>query len=213
MGQFRDVVRDLEIKELNLTGRKFTWSNDRTHTRIDRAFCTAESDITMPNVYLQALSSKVSDHCPLLIASQATIRPFRGFRFESFWPRPSGYHEVVQQACEREINVMNPYLRLHIKLQRTSEALRNWSKAIIGKSKVLLCAVSKLIEILDVVQEFRPLSELEISLNRDLKAIFLGLTAVEKLRARQASRLVSIKAEEASSRRFYLHANGRRRKN
>jgi exonuclease III len=41
IGEFRDVVQDLELKELNLRGRKFTWTNDRTHTRIDRAFCSA----------------------------------------------------------------------------------------------------------------------------------------------------------------------------
>jgi hypothetical protein len=40
MGAFQDVVRDLELKKLNLRGRKFTWSNDRTQTRIDRAFCS-----------------------------------------------------------------------------------------------------------------------------------------------------------------------------
>jgi hypothetical protein len=42
---------------------------------------------------------------------------------------------------------------------------------------------------------------------------FLGMTAVEKLRARQASRLTYIKAAEANSKLFYLQANGRRRKN
>lgn len=79
----------------------------------------------------------------------------------------------------------NPYLRFHIKLQRTSKALQRWSKTIIGNNKVLLCAVSKLIEIFDVVQEYRQLSDMEINLKRHLKARFLGLTAVEKLRARQ----------------------------
>jgi hypothetical protein len=50
---------------------------------------------------------------------------------------------------------------------------------MIGNNKVLLCVVAKLIGILDVVQEFRPLSSLEIRLRRDLKARFLGLAAVE----------------------------------
>ena len=77
----------------------------------------------------------------------------------------------------------------------------------------LLCAARQLIAILDVVQEHRQLSASEVLLRRDLKARFLGLMAVEKLRARQHSRLVSIRASEANSKLFYLHANGRRRKN
>ena len=30
MSAFRDAVQDLELRELNLRGRKFTWSNDST---------------------------------------------------------------------------------------------------------------------------------------------------------------------------------------
>ena len=52
MGMFRDLVHDLRLKELNLRGRKFTWTNDRTHTRIDRAFATTEWDLMKPNVLL-----------------------------------------------------------------------------------------------------------------------------------------------------------------
>lgn len=43
MGAYRNMVNDLELKELQLKGRKFTWSNDVTQTRIDRAFCTIDS--------------------------------------------------------------------------------------------------------------------------------------------------------------------------
>lgn len=52
MGAFRQVVRDLSLKELNLRGHKFTWSNDHTQPRIDRAFCTAAWDLMLPNVFL-----------------------------------------------------------------------------------------------------------------------------------------------------------------
>jgi hypothetical protein len=110
----------------------------------------------------QALSSRVSDHFPLLIVGNDTARKFRGFRFEAFWPRLQGYNEVV--------------------------ALRKWAKGLIGQNKVLMCAAGQLIAILDVVQEYRALSDQEIRLRRDLKLKFLGMAAVEKLRAKQSSR-------------------------
>jgi hypothetical protein len=84
---------------------------------------------------------------------------------------------------------------------------------MIGNNKLLLCAAKMLIGILDVVQDFRQLSDQEISLKRDLKVKFLGTTAVEKLRAKQSARLTAIKAAETSSKLFYMQANGRRRKN
>ena len=64
MGAFRKTVDDLELKEINLKGRKFTWTNNVTHTRIDRALCTSDWEQMMPNCMLQAISSLVSDHCP-----------------------------------------------------------------------------------------------------------------------------------------------------
>jgi len=63
-----------------------------------------------------------------------------------------------------------------------------------------------------VVPDYRELTVYEIRLKRDVKARLLALTAVEKLRAKQASRLTAIQAAEANAKLFYLQANGRRRK-
>lgn len=167
----------------------------------------------MPDVYLQALSSRVSDHSPLLLVGNATVKKFRGFRFEAFWPQLQGFQEVVHEVWIRDLQIVNPFLRLHTKLQRTSKVLRHWAKGIVGNTKVLICAVAMLIAVLDVVQEFRNLNEIEIRLRRDLKMRYLALTAVDKLRAKQASRLSNIKATESSAKLFFMHANGRRRKN
>lgn len=191
MGAFREAVRDLELKELNLRGRKFTWTNDRTQTRIDRAFCSVGWDLMLPNVFLQALSSRVSDHCPLLIVGSDTMKRFRGFRFEAFWPRLPGYHEKVLEAWSKPIQVIEPFLRLHIKLQRTSKALCAWAKGLIGKNKLLFRAAIQLIAILEVVHEYRSLSEQEIQLKRDLKAKVLGLSA---LSSRKTKSQAGIKA-------------------
>jgi hypothetical protein len=145
MGAFRDLVNDLELKELSLTGRKYTWSNERTHSRIDRAFCSTDWDLMLPNVNLQALSSRVSDHSPLLVVGSATVNKYKGFRFEAFWPRLPGYDETVADAWTKEVRVTNPFLRLHTKLQRSSRALRAWAKKLIGNNKLLIVAAIQLI--------------------------------------------------------------------
>lgn len=104
-------------------------------------------------------------------------------------------------------------LRLHIKLQRTSPVLWRWAKSLLGRNKILLKAVSQLIGILDVVQEFRQLFEVEVGLKQDLKNCFLGLTTLDKLRAQQASRMMTIKAIEANRKLLYMQTNSRRQKN
>ena len=42
-----------------------------------------------------ALSSLVSDHCPLLLVGNTDAKKYNGFRFEVFWPNVQGYQEVV----------------------------------------------------------------------------------------------------------------------
>ena len=213
MGEFRSTLNYLELKEINLRGRKYTWTNDTTQTRINCAFCSVDWDLMLPASDLQALSSLVSDHSPLLLVGATAVNKYRGFRFEAFWPKIQGYHDVVKHAWEQPLNVHNPFLRLHIKLSRTAKALKQWAKKKIGNNRLLMIAARQLIGILDVVQEHRQLSQAELQLRRDLKLRFLGMSALEKLRAKQQSRLSSIRAAEANTKLFYIQVNGRRRKN
>jgi hypothetical protein len=61
MNRFLAVLNSLELRELHLRAwRRFTWSNGTdtpTFSRIDHQNC-----------YLQALSSSMSDHSPLLLS-------------------------------------------------------------------------------------------------------------------------------------------------
>ena len=124
-----------------------------------------------------------------------------------------GYIETVSAAWNKPISVQNPFLRLHSKLQRTGKALRLWAKALIGPNKLLLLAAKQLIWILDIVEEHRSMSTAEILLRRDVKHRFLSMTAVEKLRAKQQSRISFLRAREANSKLFFMAINGRKRKN
>ena len=144
----------------------------------------------------------------MLLVGNTDAKKYSGFRFEVFWPNVQGYQEVVQQAWECEVTTVNLFLRLYIKLQRTRAKLRQWSKSKIGNVKLLLCAAKQLIGILDVVHEFRQLSMLEVCLKRDLKARFLGLTAVEKIRAKQQSWIRGIKAADAQTKLFFMQIKG-----
>ncbi|RLM78633.1 uncharacterized protein C2845_PM12G16830 [Panicum miliaceum] len=53
----------------------------------------------------------------------------------------------------------------------------------------------------------------EKQFKRDLKARYLGMSAIEKLKLRQRSRLCMIKATKASEKLFFLRVTGRRCKN
>jgi endonuclease/exonuclease/phosphatase family metal-dependent hydrolase len=55
MGCFRRLVNDLDLKEIPLLGRKYTWSNEReapTLIRLDRVLCTTDWEALYPDCIL-----------------------------------------------------------------------------------------------------------------------------------------------------------------
>jgi endonuclease/exonuclease/phosphatase family metal-dependent hydrolase len=68
--RFRHAVASLELQDLHLHGRSFTWSNERespTLVRLDRVLVSVDWDKKFPNSHLRALGSDASDHWPLLL--------------------------------------------------------------------------------------------------------------------------------------------------
>ena len=101
MGHFRRFLNDLELFEFHLSGCLFTWSNERVHPtleRIDRMFVLDEWEPLYHRSYLQALSSRCSDHAPLLLQFDDGFNPKRRFRFQAFWPQFDGFLEAVEIA-------------------------------------------------------------------------------------------------------------------
>jgi hypothetical protein len=106
-------MNDLEPKEIQLRGRKFTWTNNITHTRIDRAFCTIDWEVMLPNCRLQSISSLVSDHRLLFLTGDSNLRKYGGFRFESFWPEMRGIQRrggSLAEAWSRHTKLTQPFL-------------------------------------------------------------------------------------------------------
>lgn len=97
MARFRSKLNRLELKEIYLNGRRYTWSNERaraTLEKIDRVFTTNCWEDLYPSCFLTALSSVVSDHCPLLLDLHAdfhfgkrlSLRLF-GLKHRASWKR------------------------------------------------------------------------------------------------------------------------------
>jgi hypothetical protein len=87
MGRFRNALDSCELFELSLQNRKYTLSNERqypTLVRLDRAFYNIDWDLTLLGFSLHALSSTISDHCPIFVCQQLMPRKKEVFRFECF---------------------------------------------------------------------------------------------------------------------------------
>jgi hypothetical protein len=142
MLRFRKAINHLEVKEIPLRGRKYTWSNGQnppTITRIERAFCTPTWEEVYPLATLQPQSSSSSDHCPLLLTPLFIPRAQPKFRIESHWPHMPGFIDVVEEAWNKEVPQQLSYLvALHVKLNRTVKSLKSWSKYLLPHAKLAM---------------------------------------------------------------------------
>jgi hypothetical protein len=89
----------LNLRELEMTGRKYTWANSReipTYEKIDRILMTTKWEQQFPLSTVIALSRDISDHTPLLLNTcEASIGSNRSiFKSELGWLLREGFMEM-----------------------------------------------------------------------------------------------------------------------
>jgi hypothetical protein len=216
MNRFRDALASCELKEIHLQNRRFTWSNERntpTLCKLDSFFCNAEWDLHFNDHILHALSSSLSDHCPLLLVDDRGPKRPRTFKFENFWIKLPGFLQVVRDAWDKPVPHTEPCHKLYHKLANTGKSLRKWSRGFFSEAKLQLHMALSVILRLDEAQDTRPLSPAEADIRRRLKRRVISLAVLERSRKKQCARITNLKEGDANTRFFHRKVNARRRKN
>jgi exonuclease III len=82
MARFRRTLSALELNELYLNRRRFTWFTEREHPtleKLDRVFLTMDWDALYTDAFLSAMSTGPSDHCPLVLSLAPDLHCGRRF--------------------------------------------------------------------------------------------------------------------------------------
>ncbi|XP_073367980.1 uncharacterized protein [Aegilops tauschii subsp. strangulata] len=216
MSRFWVKLNILELKELYLNGRRYTWSNERqvaNMEKIDHVFISNEWDEAYPTCFLSALGNAVSGHCPLMLDMNVSICYKKRFKFESFWTCAEGFFDVVKLAWTTTPAASNDYLTLQNKLRATARSLQKWSDRLVGNVKLQIGIALQVIKQFDIAMEARPLSDAERDLRKCLKRKLLGLSSLERTIARQRSRMLQLRECDGNTRLFHQQASHRQRKN
>ena len=215
MGRFRRFLDDMDLKEIPLLGRKYTWSNERrspTLVRLDRAFCCGDWDNIFPDAVLQSTAAGVSDHCPLILGLKVSTSGKRRFHFESFWTKIPGFLDVVKLNWEVPVQSNCVIERLFIELHRLSKGLQKWGQRKIGNIKAQLELAREILHRLEIERDSRALSELEEWLRKKLKLHCLGLASLERTIARLRSRILYLQEGDDNTVLFHQQARTERRR-
>nr|CAD1830576.1 unnamed protein product [Ananas comosus var. bracteatus] len=213
---FREVVHDLQLVDLPILNKAFTWTNGRgvpTLERLDRAFISTNWVLAFPRSTLRALPRPRSDHTPLVLSAFTFIPSTHLFRFESFWLRHPAVFDVVSTAWNSTTSASTPVNQFASKLKSVQTALRNWSVGLSSRlqRQANLCLLW--IDWLDKAEERRTLTNLECALRPMLKVRYEELCLQEEIKWKQRSRVHWLKVGDANTRFFHLKATGRRNSN
>jgi hypothetical protein len=164
MNGFRCPLNDIEVKELHLNGQKYTWTSGTatpTQTKIDHVLATRDWELLFPHCQLQAGSTSISDHCPMVLSFDPFHRKYRGFRFEAYWLHMPEVWDIVTQSWSAPISGSNKARILQIKLARLAKALKRWNRQRDREANHEYKAAQELILRLDQLQDHRQLTSME----------------------------------------------------
>ncbi|MCH79914.1 RNA-directed DNA polymerase (Reverse transcriptase), partial [Trifolium medium] len=97
---FNGFLEDLDLMDLPLLGRRFTWahSNGVSMSRIDRILISEGWLDHWLNPSLWVLDRDISDHCPLLLRYSTDAWGPNPFRFSNRWLNHKGFEKLWNQV-------------------------------------------------------------------------------------------------------------------
>jgi hypothetical protein len=215
MTGFRRFQEELELVDLPLLGRKFTWyhSNGVAMSRIDRGWVSLDWLEEWGDCSVWVCSRDVSDHCPVVLKYADNDWGIKPFRFNNFWLDHKNFKKVVED-CWRA-NPVTGWMAfvLKEKLKALKLCLKEWHSKEYGNVD---CNISKRVEEirdLDVRGESMGLSTHEVSRRKELFVDFWKLQKIKEASIFQRSRSKWLNQGDANTKFFHGSVVSRAKKN
>lgn len=101
---FNETLQDLNMSEINLLDRLYTWSNKQTFpilARLDRVFTNNELNSAFPLTQLSSLPKPTSDHTPLLLSLSTNLPKPNHFSLENHWLKHPTFLQTVLPSWQQ----------------------------------------------------------------------------------------------------------------
>ncbi|XP_078150208.1 uncharacterized protein LOC144545516 [Carex rostrata] len=166
--RFRAIVDGLQLQDLKLQGRAYTWSNEQENpifARLDRFMVSTAWSQTFPNSMQMAISNTASDHCPLVCNVQTKFPTSNIFRLENSWIRNQEFKELVNYQWELAPTATTS-TELNIKITGLRKAIIQWKKGYAEEFKYQSNLCKNCLHWMAQQSEVRPLTNVETLLKQ-----------------------------------------------
>lgn len=129
MEDFISFTVDLELFDLPLLGRKYTWyrPDGSAMNRLDRFLLSAEWISNWGLVARWALRRDVLDHCPIIIKMGNQDWGSKPFRFNNCWMNHTEFDKLVEEGWLNGVITGWKAYVLAVKLKNIKGIIRTWN--------------------------------------------------------------------------------------
>jgi hypothetical protein len=211
---FNAIIESLNLREIALSGRQFTWASRRgnpTYEKLDRVLVTAEWEQKFPLVTVRAMTRTCSDHTPLLIDSgcPSHLGKNNHFSFELSWLRQEGFYDLIKQEWLAVNSGETPVERWQHKVRHLRQFLRGWAHNLSGVYKKERDILLHIIDVLDIKSETMPLSAAERATKKQADEGLAKLRRDEESKWAQRAKVRHVQEGGNNTRYFHLIAKGK----
>jgi hypothetical protein len=164
MVDFNQLITDLQLQDLPLNGRAYTWSNKRpqpSFSKLDWVLLPQHwANLSNHKPYLSDLPTTTSDHAPLSLRfKRIDCITTRAFRFGKHWLRLTEARDIVHASWHSIPVTSNIAKDLIRKFAKVCRALTSWAKNKYHGLKHMLHRTKHIIRLLDITEETRHLHD------------------------------------------------------
>ncbi|XP_057469671.1 uncharacterized protein LOC130758752 [Actinidia eriantha] len=215
MADFNNFIDDMEVVDLQLLGRNFTWSSNQEGekwSRIDR-FLLNFVWLDKFNLKQWGLPITISDHCPVLIKLDDRDWGPKPFKFLNVWLSNPNCVKLMEEAWESNTDQGWAAFRIHKKLKSMKASLKVWAQTEFGGIQSKLEEVVRVLHELDIKAEQGAISVSEKSKRNELRAEMWKLSRIVDRIWWQKSRLKWQLQGDKNSKFFHYMVSSRQRRN
>lgn len=161
---FNSVINTLALREIHISGGKYTWTNNQAHPtleKLDRIVMSETWEDLFPLVSVRKLVREIADHNPLLLSSGEEGRDApkpREFWFDLSWIKDDKFIPAVSRIWSRLVQSVDPIDILNIKLKRIKTYFKGWGSDKFGRDKKRKEELRNELAHLEELEEEGPLS-------------------------------------------------------
>ena len=213
---FNAIIAHWGLKELELPGQSFTWSNnqrDPLFARLDRVLVSPTWELHYPMISVRTLVRGVSDHAALLLDSGNHLAvQQKPFKFELCWLLREDLLEVVTKVWKSRHRGRNNLDRWHTCFVVLRRTLKGWNLNIEGRYRRERIDISRKLDFIDKQSEIAGLNAADYECRCSLQDKLNKILREEEIKWMQRAKERDLLEGDINTRYFMLKANGRKRR-